>query len=461
MKNISSKNHYFCVCLLIIYIFLFLSEFSFLAIQFNNNSTIPVGIRIVQILLPVAFLCFFLLSIYYHNHSISFILILSFQIVCSSLLWSYYYFITKQPLGFDANDAFVYQQALEKSLGGSWTDLVEVLKSEPRTASLSDWGFPTYRFFIYKLFPDVIDGIFALVITNCIVHTVSSLYVYKLASRFLDKVSSIVVMSLWGLSASSIHVNTCGLKETIFSFFVVLSVYHLIEIKYKNKIFHTILFFLNVIFVWFFRNYVSIFLILVYIGCYPFRKIFYKWIVLFVIGIFLVSFLGTDVLAFLLPPLKWVKISRDLRLRQFFGNNILIANIMNFCFAWVAPIPRFNETAEIKQVVFSGYSIFTAFFSLFGFYGILNILRKKVICFYPLITFLICNIVLIIVTCYSLDFRFQHPTSFIYDILIVFGFSEIHTNGIQISGKTILSGRLVVLIIFSIMFLLVFVYNYK
>ncbi len=461
MKTFLPKNDYFSISLFKVYLFVLLTEFSFFAITFNKSSTIPLGIRIVQIVFPVVFLIFFAVSIYYQRQSFSLILILSFQIICSLGLWSYYYFITKQPLGFDANDALVYQQALEKSFGGTWNELIRVLKMEPRTASLSDWGFPTYRFIIYKLFPEPINGILALVIVNCVIHVISSYYVYKLSSRFLNNFLSIIVVSLWGFSASSVHINTCGLKETIFSLFVVLAVYHMVEIHYKHKTFHFFMFAMNVGFTWFFRNYVSIFLILVFIGCYPMQKIFYKWIVIFVAGIFFVAFLGTDILANLLPPLKWVKISRDLRLREFFGNNMLIANLMNFCFAWVAPIPRFNNTAEIKQVIFSGYSIFSAFFSLFGFYGILIILRKKNIKFYPIITFLICNIVLIIVTCNSLDFRFQHPTSFIYDILIVYGFAEIQQNGIYISSRKTISLSLVIFIVFLTMYFLICVYNFR
>ena len=457
------NNSFFNCKILYIYLFIITSEFLFLAFQFIKPTIIPVGIRIIQFALPLIFLCFFELSIYYHEKNISFILILSFQIICSLLLWGYYYFCTGQPLGYDANDALAYQQALEKSLGQSWNYLIEVLKQQPRTASVSDWGFPTYRFFIYKIFPNITDGILALVIINSIIHSISSIYVYKLSTRFLNQYSSIIVMSLWGLSATSVHINTCGLKETIFSFFVIVAVYHMVEIKYsKNKI-HFFMFLFNVFLIWFFRNYISIFLILVYFGCYPCRKIFYKRINLFVVGIFLIAFLGMDILAKFLPELSFVKYTRDKRLTEFFGSKGIIANTMNFCFAWVAPIPRFNYSAQIKQVIISGYSIFSTFFSPFGFYGLFIVLKKKLTSFYPLIVFLICNIVLVIITCNSLDFRFQHPTSFIYDILIILGFSEIAENGIRINFgkpfKMTLSLNIMAAIIFSIMFVIMFVYN--
>ena len=46
-----------------------------------------------------------------------------------------------------------------------------------------------------------------------------------------------------------------------------------------------------------------------------------------------------------------------------------------------------------------------------------------------------CNIVLVIITCNSLDFRFLHPSVYIDLILIVFGFREVEKKGVILTKK--------------------------
>ena len=121
---------------------------------------------------------------------------------------------------------------------------------------------------------------------------------------------------------------------------------------------------------------------------------------------------------------------------------------MNFFFAWITPIPRFNSTAQIKQIIFSGFSIYKAYFSLFGIYSIYLILKNRNEKFYPILTFMACNIVLVIITCNSLDFRFLHPSVYIDLILIVFGFREVEKNGVILTKKAKWNISIIILLIF-------------
>ena len=457
---VSNRNSKFSVILIPQYLFVMLTEILILALQLDCIAENSTGIRIIQFVLQFLFILFFSLIILYHDKKTSFILILCFQVFCSISLWGFYYYIAHEPLGYDPNDALVYQKALESSFGKGYSELIKALKAEPRTSSLSDWGYPTYRFLIYKIVPDLEDGLLATVIINAIIHAISSLYVFKISKRFISYDLSIIVMALWGLSATSVHVNTCGLKETIFSFFTVMAVYNLIEIEYGNKVKRTFLFIVNIILIWFFRNYISIFLFLIYLGCYPFRKIFYKFYPVFFIGIFLTAFLGMDILTKVLPELRFVKTMRDRRMTESFGSTGLIPNCMNFFFAWITPIPKVNSTAQIKQILFSGFSIYKAFFSLFGIYSVILIIRNHIEKYYPLITFMACNIVLVIITCNSLDFRFLHPSVYIDMILIVLGFEEIQNSGLKIFllNKK-LKGTVIIILIFLFIYVLMLFYN--
>lgn len=460
-ENNNLRKENFSIPLFAVYLVVILSEFVTMAFQFENTTNITSGIRVISIILQISFCVFFAVACYYNNEYFSIFIILCFQVIFSLLLWSYYYFVVDLPLGFDANDAQVYQNALEKSFGKSYSYLRNVLQSNPRTASLSDLGYPTYRFLIYKIVPNIEGGILATVICNGFIHTVSSLYVFKIAKVFLSRKNANLVMCLWGLSATSIHVNTCGLKETIFACFVVLAIYNLIKFQSSHNILHFFGFLLNVFFIWFFRNYLSLFLLIVFFACFVFKKIFYKNFSLCLILIFLVAFFGMDILSKILPELSFVKIGRDKRLIEFFGGNGLIQNLMNFCFAWISPIPRFDSSAQIKQVIFSGFAIFKSFFSLFALYGLLKIIKQKRENFYPIITFFICNIVLVIITVNSLDFRFLHVSVFIDMILIFFGFELIKNSGFKILSCHKYSYSIFCFMNFSFILLIVLFYNLR
>lgn len=452
-----TKNQ-FNISLLILYFGIIVFEFFVILLQFNSIDSNLNNIRLFQFLFQFSFLVFFILIVHYSNFYFSFVLILCYQVIFSIFLWSFYY-MSSEPLGFNPNDSLIYQNALEESFGRSYGELIKILKSNPRTASLSDWGYPTYRFLIYKMVPYLMEGLLATVIINAFFHSISCIFVFKIAKRYLANEISIIVMSLWGLSATSIFVNASGLKETIFSFFVILAIHNLVEIEYGKKIKRTFFFFFFTLLIWFFRNYLSIFLVLVYLGCYPFRKVFYKFYVFFFISIFFICFFGMEFLSNVLPALKFVQSAREDRMSLFFGSTGIIANCMNFFFAWITPIPKVNATAKIEQLLYSGFAIYKAFFSLFAIYSIFLILKQKQERFYPILTFMTFNIVLVIITCNSLDYRFLHPSVYIDFILILFGFSEIQINGL--GGKLIKKFNIsfVIVVFFSIIFLLMSVYN--
>ena len=177
-----NRNSRISVILILQYLFVMLTEFFILALQMERIDSNTTGIRIVQFVLQFLFLLFFFCIILNHDRKISFVLILCFQVFCSVSLWGFYYFIAHEPLGYDPNDALVYQKALESSFGRGYSELIQALKAEPRTNSLSDFGYPTYRFLIYKIVPDLENGLLATVIINAVMHSISSLFVFKISN---------------------------------------------------------------------------------------------------------------------------------------------------------------------------------------------------------------------------------------------------------------------------------------
>lgn len=385
------------------------------------------------------------------------IFVFTFQIVCSFFLLLHYLSVDL-PFGYEANDALVYEKFAQSTKFLTIKEAVHELMHTPRLSDLSDWGYSLFKYFCYRFFPET--GIFVLIFCNIFLQTVSSFFVYWLASFFFTADVSLLASLLWGTSGTSIYVNVSGLKETIFAFLVICSVYNLVKFYNRPSLVRLILFFVFTTLTWFFRNYVTLFLIVIFIFCTLFYRIYHKYFFFLILSIFFLAFCGMDFFSSFLPELKFVNNARNMRLEEFFGSSGIFANTLNFILAWFSPFPRFDTKAQAGQLIYTSYSIFKVYFSFFEIYGIFRIIKNKEKKFYPLVTFLACNTALVIVTCNSLDFRFLHPASFIDILLILYGFQLLCTRGFYIFEKKISFNLVFVMNIFVVSLLVIF-YNYR
>jgi hypothetical protein len=372
------------------------------------------------------------------------ILILSYQVILSLVLNAYFFLVVDQPFGYDPMDALAYLRLADYALNHTLNTLIAYLKS--RNTEIADYGFPFVRFFLFNLAGNVERGIIFMVIANAFAMTIGSWYLYKLSLFFMDDKNSKIVTLFWGLNICSIVVNVIGAKESIFTTILIITMYQLYYYFYKKKdLFHLLVMIIFIGFTVFFRIYLTMFFIIIILFKPLYSKRAKKIALLSVIlltiitayaGYFITS--ENPILALLL-----------LKEKNQSTNFILINMITGF----LGPYPNFLQTAGLNQTAFfwAPYSGFKAFFSIFGLYGGWYILKNHITKLYPLLFYTFFNILLVVGTVRSFDWRFSYTMIPFFFILIMYGFERF-----RVKYKTIVSS-----LYFCVIFVLIYSYNLR
>jgi hypothetical protein len=369
-------------------------------------------------------------------------LILIYQTVISVVL-NTYFFAINEPFGYNAVDAFYYLHLSEYALSHSLGGFIAYLQS--MNTEISDYGFPVIRFFIFNLAGNLERGIVLMVIFDAISMTIGSWYLYRLSLFFLKKQSAKIVALFWGLNTCSIIVNIKGIKESIFTTILIIAMYQLYIFYFKKKsITNYILLLLPVAFTVFFRIYLTIFFIIV-ILFKPLYEGKFKQFALFAV-VFLtcvVTYLGHYITTEL--PILSILLS----VQKKNSSSFLFINMIS---GFLGPYPNFLQPGgNITSLFWAPYSGFKTFFSIFALYGGWYILKNRVTRLYPMFFFIFFNILLVIGTVRSLDFRFSYTMIPFFYILIMYG-----CNRFKFIQKKIYS-----LLYFCFIFLLVTFYNIR
>jgi hypothetical protein len=430
-------------------------------------STVETGIFLIQIFLIIMTVAFCIVGFGVDKYGII-IIIFIYQIIATWVLFSYNVLYVNEPLGYFPNDSLAYQTATEKLRYFNFDRFIVNLKQfeNGRLASPSDWGYPIYRHILSKFTNNRVDDLLLTCTVNACLYTISSVYVYKLARFFLTGKESKIAALMWGLNGLAIVYNTAGLKETVFVFCVVLAVYYLYKFYYKCNLLDFGLMALFIFFTWFFRYYVSIFIILAMLGITKFKKIFNRCFFLLTVSMIILSLAGIELLSGLMPELSFLAIAREKEMVKSFGTNSRYVYLLNFILAYIGPFPAFIANTHPRNLMMCSYSIMKLFFSFFALYGGYYAVKSKKKEIYPIIMIAACNIMLLVVSGISLDARFAFPTGFLYIILIIYGFScfnkrkkdnnhNFTVSWPKISRDLIQGGWLIICVV------LTWVYNFK
>ncbi|MCD1653161.1 hypothetical protein K7J14_00350 [Treponema zuelzerae] len=359
-------------------------------------------------------------------------------------------------LGYDANDSLFYYNIAVKNRNNTILGLINDLKSYKRTSSFSDWGYPIIQHFFFSIRKISNEfAFFLLCVTAALFHSFSSVLIYKISKHYTSNELSQIISAFWGVNAASVYFNVSGLKETYFVFFVLLSIYSLLNLQfYRFNFKNTLLFIFSTIILFFFRIYIALFVLFVFLLLFCFRKLFYKYFSILLISSFIIAFTGLSLFYRFLPELAYVEGVRNAQLSKSFGTNIFISNIMNFIFAWISPIPAFSYSNKAVNLLVASYSSIKIFISFSAIYYIFFSLQRKNYKYYSLIAFYSLNVLLLIISGVSLDFRFGYPTSFVAFVLGVIGLDHFFVSSkIKLGLFTISPSRIIYAILILCLFL--------
>lgn len=369
----------------------------------------------------IGFVIFIISTVFAYKLEIKslFYFILFYQLGCSLLLRFYFILYAGDELGYAETiiDSGLYRDLAISFKDRSYIDLYYYLTSEGYSAS--DLGFPFFIQLAYSI-GGAQYGNLVMIIFNSICHTLSTYMIYRLSLKFLSSNESKIIAVFWGLNLISIWLNVSGLKETIFSMIVIYTMFIYYKFYYNKSIRNLALFVMGVVGVWFFRYYLSLFFILVFIAPYVLRASYKKLLPTLLILGFVFAMTAISILGAILPELSGV----DNALEQRSSEMSLIERYLTYFLAFIGPVPTIINATNVASIIFAITVFVKMILNGFGIYGIYIILKEKLSRFYPLLIFFTLNTILIIITGFSLNYRYSYLSMPFFIIISVYGFSR-------------------------------------
>lgn len=346
-----------------------------------------------------------------------FYFILLYQLVCSLLLRSFFILYAGDELGYSDTviDSGLYRELAISFKDRSYNEMQSYLVSQG--FSTSDLGFPFFIRLAYFI-GGASYGNFVMIIFNSICQTLSTYMIYSLSLKFLSSNESKIVAIFWGLNLISIWLNISGLKESVFSMIVIYTMFFYYKFYYNKSIQNLVLFVFGVVGIWFFRYYLSLFFILVFMAPYVLRASYKQLLPILLILGFVFAMTAISILGAILPELSGV----DNVLEQRSAGMSLIQRYLTYFLAFIGPVPTIINATNVASIIFAITVFVKMILNGFGIYAIYIIFKEKSCRFYPLLIFFMLNTILIIITGFSLNYRYSYLSMPFFIIISVYGF---------------------------------------
>lgn len=383
------------------------------------NNNIYTNIEIIGIQ-SISLICFTTLFIIGKNFNIRTILFTTFiyQLILSIWLYSFFCIYIGNPLGYNPIDSQLYLDIVSHTVNIDIKEFIPYMESTGY--NFSDYGFPFIQRYIYILAGSIKNGLFIMIITNIISHTITTFLLYKLSSLLISKHDAKIIALLWGINIYSVYFNVSGLKEQIFILIIISMTYYLYLYKDNSKILPFILFFIFLILSCFFRYYITLFYIITFCCLYYFKSIYNQLFPIYIISLFIISFGAINLLILFIPELYFAVNNTSELLENKVGGG-LVWQILSVFMAFIGPIPKVTNTTLSNSTLSEFFTLFKYFLSTFGILAIISIIKSKNTIFYPIINIVIFNVILLVLSGHFFNMRFIYVTLPLYFILIIYG----------------------------------------
>lgn len=415
-KDITNKiiEYGICYFLLLLFCIIFL----------NSGQNTPAELIIISFLLFLSFTLCFSLGISLNIKS-NIILIFFYNLCLSLSLYFFFLNFAESPYGYNPIDANTYYN-FATSLKDLPSGKAAITYLQNNDVEISDYGFPLILKYIFQYTGNDNQARILLIFINSSSFTIGSILIFKLSLFFLKYKKAKLVMLLWGLNSCAIWCNVSGLKEAIFLTLILGTVYYMYCWFYKKNIKNLILMFGFILSTLFFRHYITLFFILLLLFKGIYQRLSSKWLFIILFCLWVVATF-TSYLITSENPLLSLIIYKQTQAPEGGGGN-LFRIIMNSLAGFTGPYPNFILFGNKEAIIYSPYSLLKSLISLFGLYGIFYAIKNNQKELYPLILFVYLNIILVITTIFSFDYRFSYTMIPMFFLLSVYGFFKLKEN---------------------------------
>ena len=345
-----------------------------------------------------------------------FVLIGIYQLMMSLVLHFYFRNNFSDIWGPGSVDALLYAKMAMIVKDLSLTETIRVIGFYVK--DLSDYAFPLFLKYIYWLGGNLLTSNFILVCMNCFFQRLTAIITYKLSYALTnDKHKTNIITLLWAFNTASIYVNVAGLKEPLFLLLCMSAMWGVCKIKRTQHVCWHLFTWALIASLWFFRYYVSLFFIIIYVGYILFPKVWNKYFALICLSAIVLCIYGANLLVQFFPEIYYANMYVD----GIYAASGTLFRCVSYVLTFLGPIPKLFDVADGNVLFMIVYTFVKFFFSIFAILGSWMMVRKKETQYYPLIAICLFQILLLIVSGHIMDYRFTYVTMPCFFILMIEG----------------------------------------
>lgn len=285
---------------------------------------------------------------------------------------------------------------------------------------LSDLGYISILSSLYCFGGEDV-GNFLDVVLKILAHIATVFYIYKIFVKFVDcrksKYYGLISGLIFGVSVFPAYYSYGILKESYFTFVLVLSVYRLYKLACKFSLKNLLVFLLCVFWTYMFREIIPFYFIVAYAMYLYLRKKNPIYTQIVVVTLFVLSIVGISIMMTVFPYLENTFAARE---EKYDASTI--GMMMNMTGPFLSPIPALNKYNVNSNLCVFSYGVINISFAYFALLGIYNTLKNGIACLYPMLFVLLLNSIMVILTGYAINARYTYIVAPLYYSFIPFGF---------------------------------------
>lgn len=420
---------------LFLYIFIFL--------KFTKKELVPLDIFLTCF--SFVFLYYFILLITSKNNILSNETLIVGSTLFIGFLYMFlfntlFYNYTGAYFEFTGSDSTIYQHYSLRALRYDYFDgLIHFIKTT--RYSFDDVGMIAYLSFFYR----IIESTLFTRTINVLINSFTALLIYKTSLRFLTNKTALIVSIIYGIASYTVYYVSSGLKEIVFTFFVVASFFFYskyCEIKKTKFLFYSLGFSLILLL---FRIPIALFVLM----SISFTEFFYKnWSVKKLI--FLILITGISLYLVLINLEVIVLYLRATNQAEDSGiyNTGLLFNVLVVLSGFFGPFPTILPLFDYRDSsLWAPSLILKVFVSIYFIYGVYLVFKNKV-------SFLVCTATMCLLTIVSLiiaqaTFKVRYIIPYLPLFFIIVGYANdvfSNTKEYPFLKKTILPVNFVLIV---------------
>ena len=325
-----------------------------------------------------------------------------------------------KPFGL-AGDSYTYDRMVTPLLDKSFTLLIT-----SNHIDIDDLGYPYILYHIYKLAGDIEFGRILIILFNSSLLICSSYLLYRLAILLGFTIrDSIIGAGLYGFNPFLYITSSVGLKEVIFCFLIISSLYHMFNWKLRKEPLSFLLSLCFILSTLFFRTALCLMLLISLGVCAITTDSNKKGILRFLIICGFCSPIFANVILESFTGISIEMIMAVAQARNSVMGSGIIGPIVQVCAAIFGPFPNFYRLEEYAML-FSGGILLKSMLNIFFLIGIWKIIHNLNYKFYPLVLYSLFGIIFVILSGVALDMRFAITFFPSFILISLYGIKGIH-----------------------------------